>query len=183
MSSLNVMNHINIIWINVRGLCGQAKRTAFYQYVQEKQFDVTLIQETHMCDDHLIHRAKKQWLGTSYWIKGEPNSTGVAILFRKRFDVLVQNEIDGRDGRFLRLDCLIMGFKLSIVNVYMQNDAVKRNEFIDNLTMRLNMSNHFILYVVILTFLLISIYVRLIFISHIAVNARITPLRCEPLTV
>jgi exonuclease III len=145
MYSFNVMNHINITSINVRNLCGQAKSTAFYQYVQEKHLDVILIQETHMCDDQLIDRAKKQWLGTSYWIKGEPNSKGVAVLFRKRLDVLVQNEIDGRDGHFLRLDCLIMGFKLSVVNVYMPNDAVKRNEFIDNLTMRLNMSNAFIL--------------------------------------
>jgi hypothetical protein len=38
-----------------------------------------------------------------------------------------------------------MGFKLSFVNVYMPNDAVGRNEFIDNLTMRLNMSNPFIM--------------------------------------
>lgn len=56
-----------------------------------------------------------------------------------------KNETNSRDGRFLRLDCLIMGFKLSIVNVYLPNDAVKRNEFIEELTMRLNQSNPFVL--------------------------------------
>jgi hypothetical protein len=145
-----------------------------------------------MCDNQIIQRAKKQWSGTSCWIKGEPNSYGVAILFRRGLDVLVQNEFHGCDGRFsapepggrglcppavqvcpqldlgqlrerssknftsltqmpapqgsslppaanswlracrfLRLDCLIMGLKLSFVNVYLPNDAVKRNEFND----------------------------------------------------
>jgi exonuclease III len=40
---------------------------------------------------------------------------------------------------------MILGFKLSIVNVYLPNDAVERNEFIEDLTMRLNMSNPFVL--------------------------------------
>lgn len=39
---------------------------------------------------------------------------------------------------------MILGFKLSIVNVYLPNDAVERNEFVEDLTMRL-MSNPFVL--------------------------------------
>jgi exonuclease III len=89
-----VMNRIDVTSINIRGLCDQAKRSAFYEYIRQKQFDVIFVQETHMCDDETIQRAKKQWSGTSHWIKGEPNSKGVAILFRKGMDVKLTVAMD-----------------------------------------------------------------------------------------
>jgi hypothetical protein len=43
---------------------------------------------------------------------------------------------DGGDGRFLKLDCLIYGQRVCIVNVYLPNDAVERRDFIESFMMR-----------------------------------------------
>jgi hypothetical protein len=66
----------------------------------------------------------------SFWAKGELNSKGVAVLSRRNLDIAIRKVEDGGDGRFLRLDCLIYGQRVCIVNVYLPNDSVERRDFI-----------------------------------------------------
>jgi exonuclease III len=89
-----------------------------------------------MASDEIIKRAKKQWEGLSFWVKGEPNSKGVAVLCRRNLDITIRKVEDGGDGRFFTLDCLIYGQRVRIANVYLTNDAVQRKELIESLTMR-----------------------------------------------
>jgi exonuclease III len=128
---------LKLITINMRGLCGNTKRAAFFEFLRQKAFDIVLVQETHMANDDIIKRAKKEWEGLSFWSKGEVNSKGVAVLFRQNLDIAIRKTEEGDDGRFLRIDGLIFGKKICIVNVYLPNDATQRKEFIELLMLRL----------------------------------------------
>jgi exonuclease III len=128
---------LKCITINMRGLCGNSKRAAFFEFVRQKAYDIVLLQETHMANDDIIKRAKKEWEGLSFWGKGEINSKGVAVLFRQNLDITIRKMEDGENGRFLRIDCLIFGQRICIINVYLPNDAMQRKEFIDSLMMRM----------------------------------------------
>jgi exonuclease III len=54
---------LKIVTINMRGLCGNVKRAAFYEFIRQKAYDIVLVQETHMADDDVIKRAKKSGKG------------------------------------------------------------------------------------------------------------------------
>jgi exonuclease III len=66
-------------------------------------------------------------------------------LFRKDFDVVIRKTEEGDNGRFLKIDGLIFGHRICIVNVYLPNDATQRKEFIDSLVVRLQSTDPMII--------------------------------------
>jgi exonuclease III len=136
---------LKCVTVNMRGLCGNAKRAAFYEFIRQKAYDIVLVQETHMANEEVIKRAKRDWEGLSFWGKGEVNSKGVAVLFRKNLDIAIRKTEEGDNGRFLRIDGLLFGHKICIINVYLPNDAMQRKDFIDSLLMRIQTTDPMII--------------------------------------
>ena len=77
---------MRLLTLNVNGIRNDKKRERLFNWLKSKPYDLYLLQETH-CTDEVEEQWKRQWEGKSIWNNGESNSRGVAILFRREFDV------------------------------------------------------------------------------------------------
>ena len=76
---------LSVLSININGMSEEKKRNKLFDILNNKNIDITLIQETHSTKN-LINKWEKEWLGKSFWNSGLiVKSFGVAILIKKRF--------------------------------------------------------------------------------------------------
>ena len=114
------MAKLRLASLNVRGLKDPTKRRQIFQYCKEKQFDVILLQETHLQkeDEYFV---RSIWGGDIFHSYGENNARGVAIMIRKETKVNVKDVKTDKLGRVIVLDIDFEGDSYTIINIYAPN--------------------------------------------------------------
>ena len=115
------MAELKILSFNVQGLGGIKKQKDVFNYLQNKNFDILCLQDTHFTSDQEIH-IRNRWEGNCYFSAApQSNARGVAIFFSKNLDYKIHNQIQDTNGNLLNLDITISDKRLSLINVYGPN--------------------------------------------------------------
>ena len=94
-------NKLSMLSYNVRGLKDKTKRAGIFNWLQSKNSDILLLQETHC---HLKKDETKwsgEWEGKCFWSKGTSRSKGVAILFKPGFKSDIVKVNTDSNGRYI----------------------------------------------------------------------------------
>ena len=101
------MAELKILSFNVQGLGGIKKQKDVFNYLQNKNFDILCLQDTHFTSDQEIH-IRNRWEGNCYFSAApQANARGVAIFFSKNLDYKIHNQIQDTNGNLLILDITI----------------------------------------------------------------------------
>ena len=115
------MAELKIMSFNVQGLGGIKKQKDVFNYLQNKNFDILCLQDTHFTADQEIH-IRNRWEGNCFFSAApQSNARGVAIFFGKNLDYKIHNQKQDANGNLLILDMTISDKKLSLINVYGPN--------------------------------------------------------------
>ena len=106
----------------------------------KQKADFTFLQETHSKKDS-ERQWKNEWGGEIIMSHGNPNSRGVAILFKKGADCIIHSKILDPVGRFVILKAEIKDKKYVLINIYAPNKDIDTVEFLNNLRMILHNEN------------------------------------------
>ena len=139
---------IKICTYNTNGLRDILKRRAIFDWLKNKNYAIAFLQETHSC----VNSSKKwesDWGGKIIFSHGETNSKGVAIIFSNNLDVEIVDTLNDQAGRLVRVDCIINGKSITLINIYCPT-KVNENEqlcFLDNVIDYINYNgeNEFII--------------------------------------
>lgn len=119
---------IRFLLCNARGLRDYQKRKKYFHYFHIKAYDVICLQETHSTVN-VAKIWKTQWGGQIFYSHGINNARGVAILFKKHFNVdFITSEHD-LEGRRVLVKFRYEDTPITICNVYAPNDD--RPEFFE----------------------------------------------------
>ena len=82
-------------------------------------FDIILLQETHVSCPKQVKIFERSWRGKCYWSLGTGKSAGVAVLLPPHFSGSVQRFLFDSDGHILSL-LFTFGTlsKLNVINIY-----------------------------------------------------------------
>ena len=119
---------------NCRGLGGQEKRRDVVNYMKNLDFDIYLLQETHLIQ-RTVPFFNTLWRGKCYHSCGTVNSRGASILFKPNVQHNIIHEELCPEGNFIILVCSIFSNTYTIVNIYGPNDD--RPTFFEQLGKRL----------------------------------------------
>ena len=115
------MDKINIVSLNVRGLGDSSKRRDVFNYLQNKNYSIVCLQDTHFSKD-IENIVSAEW-GYKVWFSSYlSNKRGVAILFKNNFEFKVYNQYVDTNGNVLLLDIEISNVRMSLVSIYGPND-------------------------------------------------------------
>ena len=110
----------SIATFNVNGLNNVSKRKSNFNYIEQKDFDITLLQETYSTAK-TAKLWEMEWGGKIEWLLGTNNSRRLAILVKKnRYCKIIKSYTDP-SGRYHFLDVKLKGAGITIVNVYGPN--------------------------------------------------------------
>ena len=109
-----------IVTLNVRGLGDPVKCRHLFYYLNEKQFDIILLQETHSTKTQ-EGRWKNEWGGRMWFSHGESRARGTALLVNRKFNLKMLDIIRDQYGRYLLAKVEKDGERLLIGNVYGPN--------------------------------------------------------------
>ena len=115
------MAELKILSFNVQGLGGIKKQKDVFNYLQNKNFDIVCLQDTHFTSDQEKH-IRNRWEGSCFFSAApQSNARGVAIFFGKKVDYKIHNQKQDENGNLLILDLTISNKRLSLINVYGPN--------------------------------------------------------------
>ena len=78
------MEGVSVATFNVDGLRTNEKRNKISQYLTNSQYDIILLQETHVQIEDIL-KWKQEWGNYSIWNPGNSNQTcGVGILINNK---------------------------------------------------------------------------------------------------
>ena len=122
-------NKLSMLSYNVRGLKDKTKRAGIFNWLQSKNSDILLLQETHC---HLKKDETKwsgEWEGKCFWSKGTSRSKGVAILFKPGFKSDIVKVNTDSNGRYIIIYIKRGELIYRIVNIYAPNEEYERINF------------------------------------------------------
>lgn len=125
---------LTFLTLNTNGLRVQAKRRAMFNDFRQAKAEIIFLQETHSVpSDTKIWNS--EWGAKIFYAHGRSNSKGVAILFKRGFNLKVIKTIPDPEGRFLVLQVLVEGEILTLINIYAptQNEGAEQASFLENL--------------------------------------------------
>ena len=123
MTSTSVKGLVGISSLNCRGLGNKEKRRQVFNFLRNKPSSILFLQETHATIS-----SEKYWL--SEWgfkiifSHGCANSWGTCIMFKNNFDLEIIKHYCDNNGRFVIVDVISEGKKLTLVNLYAPNDDI-----------------------------------------------------------
>ena len=127
------MEGVSVATLNVDGLRTNEKRNKIFQYLQNSQYDVILLQETHVQTED-IKKWKHEWSYFSIWNPGDSNQTcGVGILINGRKNVTVIDFKKDLSGRILNIKIQYKSQKIQIISLYAPATPYLRENFYKNL--------------------------------------------------
>ena len=129
------MTGLKFMTFNCRGLASQQKRRDVVNYIKKLEYDVYLIQDTHLTPK-TVPLFNAIWPGKCYHSCGTHNSRGTAILFKRNIQHNIIHEEYCKEGNFVMLVCSIFISNFTIVNIYGPNDD--RPSFFNNINNSLN---------------------------------------------
>ena len=101
-------NDISIGSLNVRGIRGEVKRKAVYEWSRKNRFDITFFQETYSSESDESQWIN-EWSGKIMFSHGTNHSKGTMILFRPGFDFKIISESIDKNGRYIILKMDVEG--------------------------------------------------------------------------
>ena len=117
--SINININLCLKSFNCRGLRNKIKRQSIFNWLNDQNKSICLLQETHSCE-----LDEKQWQlefnGDIFYSHGTCNSKGVAILIPKslKTELEIKNTYKDKDARILTINCIREKRPLTIINVY-----------------------------------------------------------------
>jgi len=125
---------LKILSLNVRGLGSPTKVNSLCNELELLNFDIVLLQETHISCPRQAKAFQRSWRGKCYWSFGTGESGGVAVLLPPHFSGSVQRFLFYSDGRILSL-LFIFGplSKLNVINIYAPNLVYDRKTFFEQI--------------------------------------------------
>ena len=111
-----------VVTFNCRGLGGLDKRRDVLNYIKQKQFSISFLQDTHFTlNDY--EQVRSFWGYDIYISPGQSNSRGTAILFNNTFEYHVLNEYKDTEGNLLVLEInMYKKYDILLVNIYGPNN-------------------------------------------------------------
>ena len=111
------MAELKLLSFNTQGLGGIKKQKYVFQYLNDKNFDIYCLQDTHFTLSQEMH-IRNRWEGNCYF---SPAPQSNAILFSKKVDCKIHKHKHDAEGNFLILDMTVCDKRLSLVNIYGPN--------------------------------------------------------------
>ena len=102
---------------NCRGLGEGRKRREVFQWLKKYHPGIVLLQETHSTVVS-EKRWEQEWGGEIYFCHGTSNARGVAILFPKMSNFIVDKITKDDNGRFLLMDIRTEDWNITLGNIY-----------------------------------------------------------------
>ena len=112
---------LNIGTFNVKGLASREKRLKIFEFLKQKKFDISLLQEVH-CKDVDSNSWRKEWGGDIFLSGRDSNSKGVGILINPNLDFKCIDYKEIIQGRLQVLKLEIRDTIYVILNVYGPNN-------------------------------------------------------------
>ena len=134
------MTNFKLISLNVRGINNFHKRRAIFTWCRKRKADIIFLQETHSKEESET-QWKNEWGGKSFYSHGSPNSCGVMVLIRNKFNCTIQNTISDPLGRFIILKVVIEDKVYVLINIYAPNKDKLTCKFFKNLHKTLQTEN------------------------------------------
>ena len=111
---------LKILTYNVQGIGGISKRTDMFDYLQNMNFDIYCLQETHFKDEDEI-LIRTHWNNDCFFSNFKSNARGVAILFNRNVEYKIHKHISDKDGNFIILDMTVHNQRFTLINLYGPN--------------------------------------------------------------
>ena len=124
---------LRILSLNVRGLATPAKRYTILRELERSNYDLFLLQETHVSTRSLADEIAHFWPGQCFWSFGRGKSAGVALFVSPRFSGHISRFLFDSDGRILSALVLLGPICFNIVNIYAPNIVSERKTFFERL--------------------------------------------------
>ena len=102
---------------NARGLGDGRKRRCIFQWLRQYHKGIIFLQETHSTEAS-EKLWEKEWGGHIEFSHGTCGSRGVAIMFPKGLDILINDKIKDCSGRFILLNVMFEEQHITLVNLY-----------------------------------------------------------------
>ena len=124
---------LKILSINVRGIDSPTKSELFLHELARLNYDIFLIQETHVFRKQRAETIEKKWGGKCFWSFGIGKSAGVALFTSPHFSGQVSRFQHDNEGRVFSAMILIHSQNFNAVNIYAPNTVSERKTFFDSL--------------------------------------------------
>ena len=124
---LSLTMAVSICTINVNGIAELPKREKVFKYLLDRNFDIYLLQETHLPDVTQGKLWENQWGGRALW------SAGVGLLLHPRSAIEIVDHNSDTDGRVITAKLKLNEQTLQLINVYAPNKHSDRETFFGNL--------------------------------------------------
>lgn len=125
------MDKLKLITLNVNGIQSPLKRRALFEDLRRHNSDIILLQETHSTPAE-----EKIWLSEwgagGLFSHGRSNARGVAILFSRGFNPIIEKKFADEDGRLLIIQFKGKDELFTVANLYAptQSEAADQDLFI-----------------------------------------------------
>ena len=123
---------LKILSLNVRGLGTPNKQYTVLRELERLNYDLFLLQETHVSTKRLADDIARCWPGQCFWSFRRGKSAGVALFVSPRFSGHVSRFLFDSDGRVLSALVLLGSISLNIVNIYAPNTVSERKIFLSD---------------------------------------------------
>ena len=124
---------LKILSLNVRGLGTPAKRFVVLRELERLNYDLFLLQETHVSTKRLADEIARSWPGQCFWSFGRGKSAGVALFVSPSFSGQISRFLFDSDGRVFSALVLLGSLSFNVVNIYAPNTVSERKIFFERL--------------------------------------------------
>ena len=128
-----MISTLNILSLNCRGVGSSRKLNLVLHELNRLNYDIFLLQETHVSCKQSASRLDRAWKGKCFWSFGTGKSAGVATLLSPKFSGKILRFLHDSDGRILSVLVDLNNIKLNIVNIYAPNTVSDRKIFFEQL--------------------------------------------------
>ena len=123
---------LRILTCNVNGIINPVKRKQIFNYLQNTNSDIILLQETHS-SPATNKMWNNDWNGNTIWNSGTNFKCGVAILINNK-NINITQTFQDTEGRVLNAIINHNKQKYQIINIYSPNNPQERPQFFSNIT-------------------------------------------------
>ena len=134
------MERISFCSMNCRGLGDSKKRYDVFNFINQLNFDVYCLQDTHFTKS-MEPRIRNEWEGDIIFNSYSSAARGVAVLFRKDFKYVLNDVFNDNDGNLLGLHLTVGDVNMLLINLYGPNSDTP--EFFDKILEKLEENNSF----------------------------------------
>ena len=123
---------LKICSLNARGLRDNKKRNNLFVWLQQKQYDIILLQENYWTDNLKI-KIQKELAGTTIINPGTEHSKRTAILFKNKLNFELLSIHKSEDSRILLINIKFEGETFTLINLYAPNIIGERKSFFNKI--------------------------------------------------